>query len=510
MPRLFYLPLLLSTAFLWSSRVVGQTSATGQAIATGPTIATMGRMSTASGQANAFVGQTGIAARKPIAPMQGSPRSAVLDSYIRTGLDSNLALHQRNFDMEKARLDLKRAQSLFYPQAGFSSQYTIANGGRSQSIPVGDLLNNVYSTLNKLTGTSKFPQVGNQSISFLPNDFHDTKVEVTLPVINPDLQHNKQVSSEMINTRNADIDIYKRELVQQIRQAYYRYLQAGKAAAVYENSLNLARENKRVSMKFVENRMATKEIVLRAQAQVSQAESALIEARNDIRNASAWFNFLLNRPLDASIQSDPSLFEGSISDMPSPKILPGTDMVSLPEGREELTRLRSMRSIMESNLRWSRSYLLPRLNAFYDIGFQGFGFHFDNTQFYQMAGLQLQWQLFKAGDNKYKVSQARIDIESVGEQYKELSQQLTLQVQTAANDYNSAVDALQPLSDEVTSARETYRLTEKRFNEGQALQIELIDARSQMTSAEIRYSLGGLKVLDKAADLERVTASYKF
>src|ERR1700733_2441357 len=93
-------------------------------------------------------------------------KSSVLDDYIHLGLDSNLALHQRNFDLDRAQLDLKRAQSLFYPQAGFSSQYTLANGGRTQSIPIGDLLNSVYSTLNQLTNSNKFPQVGNQSIQF--------------------------------------------------------------------------------------------------------------------------------------------------------------------------------------------------------------------------------------------------------------------------------------------------------------------------------------------------------
>src|SRR6185437_5877307 len=98
--------------------------------------------------------------------------SSVLDDYLHLGLDSNLALHQRNFDLSRAQLDLKRAQSLFYPAAGFSSQYTVANGGRTQAIPIGDLLNGVYSTLNKLTGSSQFPQVSNQSIQFLPNDFH--------------------------------------------------------------------------------------------------------------------------------------------------------------------------------------------------------------------------------------------------------------------------------------------------------------------------------------------------
>ena len=435
-------------------------------------------------------------------PLWGSGQSTILEGYIRRGLDSNLALHQRNFDCQRAQYDLKRARSLFYPQLGFSSQYTLADGGRTQSIPVGDLLNGVYSTLNQLTGSNKFPQVANQSIQFLPNDYHDTKMEVTLPLVNTDLQHGKEVSNEMINSRQADREIYRRDLVQQIRQAYYRYLQAGRAVEIYINALDLAKENRRVSEKFVENRMATKEIVLRAQAQVSQVESSLVEARNNLRNAGAYFNFLLNRPLDTSILTD-----GSLSEDPLPDLHPTP---GLPSGREELAKLGSMKKILSSNLKWDRAYLIPKLNAFYDVGYQGFGFHFNNTQFYQLAGIQLQWQLFKANDNKYKIRQSEIDMAAIDDQYKDLTQQLTLQVQTGANDYSSAVEAMTSLSDEVNSARETYRLTEKRFNEGQALQIELIDARTQLTGAELRYSLGRLTVLDRAADLERVTASYKF
>ncbi len=234
-------------------------------------------------------------------------QSSVLDGYIRIGLDSNLALHQRNFDLSRAQLDLKRARTLFFPQAGFNSQYTLANGGRTQEIPIGDLLNGVYSTLNQLSGSNKFPQVANQSIQFLPNDFHDTKMEVTLPVIDIDLQHNKEVSKEQINARRADRDVYRRDLVRTIRQAYYQYLQAGKAVEVYSSALLLVKENRRVSEKFVENHMATKEVVLRAQAQVSEVQSSLIEAENNRRNAAAYFNFLLNQSLDSPVLTDSSL-----------------------------------------------------------------------------------------------------------------------------------------------------------------------------------------------------------
>ena len=431
-------------------------------------------------------------------------KSPILDDYIHLGLDSNLALHQRNFDLSRAQLDLKRAQSLFYPQAGFSSQYTLANGGRSQSIPIGDLLNGVYSTLNQLTSSNKFSQVANQSIQFLPNDFHDTKMEVSLPILDIDLQHNRAVSRQTIDARRADRDVFRRDLVRSIRQAYYQYLQAGKAVEIYTISLSLVKENRRVSEKFVEQQMATREAVLRAQAQVSQVQSSLIEAENDRRNAAAYFNFLLNRPLENPLVTDSALMDGTDTTATAPS------SAGVTTSREEFARLKSYQQILQSNLNYSRNYLVPKLSAFYDVGYQGYGFHFNGTQFYQLAGLNLVWPLFKAGDNKYKIQQARIDIEAVNDQYRDLTQQLTLEQQTTVNNYQSAIEALQALADGASSAREAYRLVERRFDEGQALQVDLIDARNQYTNAEIRYSLGRLAVLNRAADLERVTAAYKF
>jgi outer membrane protein len=442
----------------------------------------------------------GLVFARPLAAQIPASSSGVLDGYLSLALDSNLALHQRNFDLQKAQLDLRRAKSLFFPQATASSEYTLADGGRTIGIPVGDLLNSVYSTLNQLTASNKFPQVANQTVQFLPNNFQDTKMEVSLPILNTDLQHNREISVERINGSRADRDIYSRDLVRSVRQAYYQYLQADKATAIYKNSLQLAEENRRVSEKFVANQMATREIVLRARAQVSEVESSLIEARNNVRNAAAWFNFLLNRPVDYPITIDAALMD--ISSVPPP-----AGALS-PDRREEFTRLTSYQRILESDLKWDRAYLIPKLNAFYDIGFQGYGIHFNSSQFYQLGGIQLVWPLFKANDNKYKIREAVIDIQSVHEQYRQLSDQLDLEQFTAVNNYNSALEALQALADEVGSARETYRFAERRFNEGQALQIELIDSRNQMTNAELRYSLGRLALLNRAADLERVSAAF--
>lgn len=426
----------------------------------------------------------------------------VLDHYIKKGLEGNLALHQKTFDRQKAELDLKRAKALFYPQASLNSQYTLATGGRTQDIPIGDLLNNVYSTLNQLTGQSKFPQVNNQSIAFLPNDFHDTRLEVIVPVVNTDIYYNRAIKQELIRNQQADIDIYKRELVKNIKEAYYQYLQAGKAVDIYNNALALASENLRVSDKLMQNAMATKESVLRAKAQVSQVKASLIAATNQQLNAAAYFNCLLNQSLDAPVVADTTLFDRVNTNINA--------SLEVPVQREELTKLQSAQKVVGTSLKMNRNYLVPKLNAFYNIGFQGFGFHFNNDQFYQLGGLQFKWDLFKANDNKYKIRQSQLNQEQLNIQYKDVEQQLTLQVRTSLNNYRSAVQTLAARTDEVQSATETYRFAERRFREGQALQLELIDARTQLTNAQLNYSLAQLAVLTCAAGLERATASFTF
>ncbi len=426
----------------------------------------------------------------------------ILEGYIKIGLDSNLALRQQYFDLQKAQLDLKRARTLFYPQVDFASQYTLASGGRTQDIPIGDLLNNVYSTLNELTSSNKFPQVPNQSIAFLPNDFHDTRLEVSVPVINMDIRYNRQIREEQINTHRAAIAVYKRELVKNIKQAYYQYLQADRSVAVYTNALGLVQENLRVSEKMVNNGTATKETVLRAKAQVSQVQASLIDATNNRKNAVAYFNFLLNQPLEAEVAIDSAVTEQFA---PVPPLA-----LEVPAGREELAQLKSTQKVLGTNLKLNKSYLVPRLNAFYNIGFQGFQLKFNGDQFYQLGGLQFRWNLFRANDNKYKIQQSQLDLDALENRYKETGQQLSLQVRIAYNNYYSSLQSLQALRDEVQSAQETYRFTERRFREGQALQLELIDIRTQLTNAQIRYSLAQLAVLTRAAEVERATASYTF
>ena len=424
----------------------------------------------------------------------------VLDGYIKKGLDSNLAIRQRLFDLQKAKLDLDRARTLFYPQANLNAQYTLASGGRSIDIPIGDLLNNVYSSLNQLTSSTKFSQVQNQKVQFLPNNFQDTKVEVTVPIYNPSLQYNKKIKEQQIYTQQQAVNLYKRELVFNIRQAYYQYVQATKAVAIYNNALATVNESLRYNEKLVKNQVATKEVTLKARTEVSKVQTSLADAESKQKNAAAYFNFLLNQSFTALVVIDSSLFTTNEKEQ--------TTSMETPQNREELKQLQSAEKVLETAQKLNNTYKLPSLNGFYNIGFQGYGYKFGDNQFYQLGGLQLTWNLFKANDNKLKIKQAQIDIDAIKTQYQDVSNQLALQVTTTYNEYQSALTAMRNANDEVLSTHEAYRLTNSRYLQGQALQIELIDARTQMTNADITASLAQLAVLNKEAELERVTATY--
>jgi outer membrane protein TolC len=209
---------------------------------------------------------------------------------------------------------------------------------------------------------------------------------------------------------------------------------------------------------------------------------------------------LLNLPLDTPIEKDIEILQ----QIQESQLVQTT----LPSNREELTKLKSAQTVLEKNLRLNQSYKLPVLSAFYNAGFQGFGYKFNDKQFYQLAGVQLNWNLFKGNDNKLKAAQTQLDIDAIKNQYSTAEKQIQLQVTTTYNSYKASLETLNSAADETISTKEVYRLTDLRYKQGQALQIELINARTQMTNAALQYSLAQLAVLNQAAELERAAATY--
>lgn len=431
-----------------------------------------------------------------------SQAQEVLDAYVLEAFRNNIVLQQKDVTLEKAQYALKTAKSLFLPTVAFQGAYQTADGGRNIPLPLGDLLNPIYTTLNQLTQSSQFPVMENQSINFLPKNFYDAKIRTTLPIINTDLTYNKRISEQQVVLQQFEVVIYKRDLVKNIKTAYYNYQSALQAVDIYRSGLQLANEGLRVNEKLLEGGKGLPAYVLRSRSEVEQANAQLVAAEQQVLNARMYFNFLLNRNAETNIDADTDNKAGL------DKVSTLLADLSQSEKREELKAMDQIVEINRTALKMNKQYAVPKLAAFVDLGSQSEGFKFNNNTRYYMLGLQLDIPIFTAGRNDIKVRQSNLDLRNAELQVDLVSQQLNLATRTAQNNLKAVYQNYQSSLKQFEAASSYQRLIEKGYKAGTNTFIETIDARNQYTSAQLLVNINRYKVLAAMADLERETASY--
>src|SRR5699024_10409299 len=121
-----------------------------------------------------------------------------------------IVLRQKDIALAQATYALRAARGMFYPSVSLQGQYLSATGGRSIDLPIGDMLNGVYSTLNQLTQSQTFPQLSNEHNNFLPADFYDAKLHATVPIVNASLIYNKRIKQQQVTLSSYEVAIYQR------------------------------------------------------------------------------------------------------------------------------------------------------------------------------------------------------------------------------------------------------------------------------------------------------------
>ncbi len=427
----------------------------------------------------------------------------VLESYISYGIENNLALKQKRSDYERSIEALKEARGLFYPGVSFNARYTVSEGGRVIDFPVGDLLNPVYATLNSLTSSSLFPVINNQRINFLRPTEHETKMRIVQPLFNTDIYYNSRIRKEMTLIGEMDVEQYKRELSAEIKIAYYNAAMADALISILTDTRKLLTENIRVNRKLLSNDKVTADYVYRSEAELNKFDQELRNAEKNSQIANAYFNFLLNRPLrDSIIIHQPEVF-------PSLSQRTYDYTTTAIENREEIRKLENYGKISGLQVKMNQSQKLPDLFAVADYGFQGEEYAFNREQDYMQASAVLTWNLFEGFSNRARIRQAVIQKEIAESQLEEAKKQIELQVIEALNELSAADKGISAAESQLKNARESYRIVERKYGEGQASLIEYIDARTSMTQAEENLIISRYRYLSAFADFEKITGVNK-
>jgi outer membrane protein len=432
--------------------------------------------------------------------ISSSLRAQTLDNYVQDGLKSNLVLQQKNVSLQQAQQSLQIAKSYFLPSVNLLADYTSGEGGRSIGIPVGDLLNPVYASLNQMTQSDAFPQVENVNQNFFPKDFYDARIRTSLPLVNTDLYINRTIQSQQVMLKQYDLDAYKRQLVLEIKTAYYNQVAAEAAVKIYESALTLVHKNVEINESLLRNGKSLPANVLRSKSEMERVNAELNSSRNQVRNARQYLNFLLNRDLDAEVNTTASL----------ENIAFAVDTSGQVNNREEVQIIKTQQDINESVLRMSRLSRLPKVNAFMDLGTQASSWKYNDDSRYYLVGVQLSLPIFQGFRNSITIRQNKLEIEKTSQHLTNSTKQLELTATLAKNQLQTTLENYKAAREQLKSAQSYFHLIEKGYKEGVNSLIEFLDARNQFTNSQLQLNLRQLEVLTAQARVERETASYSF
>ena len=429
-------------------------------------------------------------------------QSTILEQYIAEGLKSNLQLQREQLNVERSLTGLTQSRAYFFPQVSANAAYTLASGGRKITIPVGDLMNPVYATLNQLTGTNQFPQIENSTTNFLPNNFHDTKIRVIQPLFNSDIYYGYKAQKELITVQQAQKNVYENELRYSITSSYMQYLQTEEAIAILESTRKFLIELVDLNKKLVANDKVTKDAQLTSEYELAKVEQQLSEAQKNNQTSRAYFNFLLNRDWDANILKDSALVSG-IVDTQTIETLAGQAFSNRQEIKQLEGASRANNVLVDMN---HANQFLPKLSAVGDIGYQGFAYKFNSDQQYALMQFNLTWDLFRGLERKAKTRQAEIDQQLLDNRLTQTKKMIELEVVQTHQELRASEKAFVAAQSGVRSAERALQIVNARYREGQALLIELLDSQNKLTLAQLNQSVTRYELLRKEAALQKAVA----
>jgi outer membrane protein len=445
-------------------------------------------------------------------PAPSAPVLSVEDAVsglVSDALAANLELDAAAGGVAQRLAALDQARALYLPSLDFSARYTRANGGRTIDFPVGDLLNPVYATLNQITGSARFPTVQNQQINFQRTREQDTVVSLTQPLYDPRISAGRLAAQSQYEAESAARVALAGRIERDMREAYYRWLQARAQIGIFDATLELATENRRVNESLFRNGKITRDLVFRAEADQLEVQQSQLGAQNAERLAQSYVNLIRNAPFERALPSvvvdDPDIDRlrnelAAHAAQPTLRLAPLQDAAI--RQRYELRQLDAISAAAAAGERLARAAFKPRLAFAFDVGTQGETYAFTSDDRYLLASVVLKFNFFAGGADQAGIAGARA-VERQARASRSLQeQQIRFQVQQALQDFEFTEASLGTAAKRVEAAAGAFRIASRKRDLGQINQAEFIDSRRAMTDAQLNLNLTRFAALGSLAELE--------
>jgi outer membrane protein TolC len=282
----------------------------------------------------------------------------------------------------------------------------------------------------------------------------------------------------------------------EVRQRYYRALQAAEIVTAYQEWVTAAEESVRVIRERYEVGKAPLYEVLRSQTDVANATQELTNARNQAEAALVS----LKTAMGVDLTSTPALNQGLSGQV---SLLPLSDeIVSAEKERPELIAAGILVAAQEQAVRQARAAYRPQL---YGMGMQDWqsGAEIDSRNGHTV-GVVASLPLLDGGSRRSWVEQQQAELRRLGASQQSVRLSVREQVSTAWLMMQTAQQNVRTSEAALAQAEEDYRIAVLRYETGKAILVERLDSltalvRARVNSLNARYEPAVAKAqLDRA------------
>ncbi len=415
-----------------------------------------------------------------------------LAPLVAEALDANLAVEEARLAERRGAAEAREAIGRWLPRVTLESRVSEVDGVQD----LGDLINPAYAALNEMTGSSAFPT----DVSLALPRQHDTHVRVTQPLVAEGLRAGVSAARARHDAQRETLGAVARGIAAAVQIAYLETASARRVVEVHEAALALVIENERVARRLLDAGSATPEAVLRARADRAEVEQALAEAQHRHAAAARELNRILKRPDDAPVVVLPD----EAFDVPLELDADAAVAHALAH-REELAAADAAVRAAGSVRRAATSRYLPDVSFAFDYGFTGAEPAFRDDEDYWVASLVAQWELLDFGRPAARDA-ATHEADRAKVAREDLADRIRLEARAAWEAARTARDAVATAEVRLDASRRTFELVRRRFEDGAASPLELTDARTALTSAELNRTLTAYRYATRRVDLERAAA----
>ena len=300
-----------------------------------------------------------------------------------------------------------------------------------------------------------------------------------------------RITKDNIQKSKQDLYAVKEDYMLNVTAAYYDTLRIDKLSQIAQANVDRVKKYRDAAATRLKVGEITKTVLLRAEAELSGAQSELIRTENNYKLAKTILSRVVGlegdyqlkegyQPLDvASGQLDAFVIEGcQTMSVDCLKEKANSD-------RADLKALQIQKKIAEDQVSFAKGSYWPTLaveGAYVkrDETLETGGLVKDSLY----GGVRLSFPFFEGGLRVAEVQEADAKRRQVDYAYADLKKNIYVEVETAYLDHMTQKGLLKSLSDQYIFAKENYNSVSKQFDFGLASSLDVLDANTALLDAE--------------------------